>query len=380
MWYKAQLKDKKVEVDIFDEIGGFGVTAENFRDDVKALLDEHNYANELHINLNSPGGSVFDGIAIHNFIAGLNMKTVIKIDALAASIATVIALGADEVHMNQNAFFMIHNPWTVVMGEADEMRKQAEVMDKIKDVIVGIYLRKTRMSRAELSDLMDNETWLTAEEARRMNFIDVVSGGLAIAACSTTGFINNFNNIPKSLKMAEELENVSNELEVTNEVETTEVEETVEETVEEVTNETEEVENVEETESTEETTEVEEVQEETILNKVKSYLANLISENRQSEELSDRYGEVSNELKDANNLIEDLKAENVEKDEVLNQSLEAIKNLESKNSDLAKEVKELKAKLEEPVGEELVATPVNESKKEVKSFKDTLAQIKNNKK
>lgn len=380
MWYKAQLKDKKVEVDIFDEIGGFGVTAENFRDDVKALLDEHNYANELHINLNSPGGSVFDGIAIHNFIAGLNMKTVIKIDALAASIATVIALGADEVHMNQNAFFMIHNPWTVVMGEADEMRKQADVMDKIKDVIVGIYLRKTRISRAELSDLMDNETWLTAEEAKRMNFIDVISGGLAIAACATTGFINNFNNIPKSLKMAEELENVSNELEVTNEVETTEVEETVEETVEEVTNETEEVENVEETESTEETTEVEEVQEETILNKVKTYLASLISDKKENEELSDRYGEVSNELKDANNLIEDLKAENVEKDEVLNQSLEAIKNLESKNSDLAKEVKELKAKLDEPVGEELVATPVNESKKEVKSFRDTLAQIKNNKK
>jgi chromosome segregation ATPase len=298
------------------------------------------------------------------------MKTVVKIDALAASIATVIALGADEVQMNQNAFFMIHNPWTVVMGEADEMRKQADVMDKIKDVIVGIYLRKTRISRAELSDLMDNETWLTAEEAKRMNFIDVISGGLAIAACATTGFINNFNNIPKGLKMAEELENVSNELEV-NEVETTEVEETV-------TNETEEVENVEE--STEETNEVEEAQEETILNKVKTYLSSLISEKQEEKnELSDRYGEVTNELKEANNLIEDLKAESVEKDDVLNKSLDAIKNLESKNEKLEKEVEELKAKLSEPVGEELVATPQNEVKKDPKSFKNVLAEIKKQK-
>ena len=375
MWYKAKLKDNKVEVDIFDEIGGFGVTAESFREDIKYLLEEHNYANELHINLNSPGGSVFDGIAIHNFISNLNMKTVVKIDALAASIATVIALGADEVHMNQNAFFMIHNPWTVVMGEADEMRKQAEVMDKIKDVIVGIYLRKTRISRAELSDLMDNETWLTAEEAKRMNFIDVISGGMAVAACVSTDFINNFNNIPKSLKMAEKLEEVSNELEA-NEVETTEVE-----AIEEV--QTEEVENVEESqdETTEEATEVEEVQEETILNKVKSYLSNLITEKVDvSNELSDRYGEVSKELKEANNLIEDLKAESVEKDEILNKSLDAIKSLESKNNKLTKEVEELKAKLSEPVGEELVATPVNETKNEAKSFKDVLAQIKNNKK
>jgi len=370
MWYKAQVKENKVEVDIFDEIGGWGVTADSFRDDVKYLLEENSHANELHINLNSPGGSVFDGIAIHNFISNLNMKTVVKIDALAASIATVIALGADEVQMNQNAFFMIHNPWTVVMGEADEMRKQADVMDKIKDVIVGIYLRKTRISRAELSDLMDNETWLTAEEAKRMNFIDVISGGLAIAACATTGFINNFNNIPKGLKMAEELENVSNELEV-NEVETTEVEETV-------TNETEEVENVEE--STEETNEVEEAQEETILNKVKTYLSGLISEKQEEKnELSDRYGEVTNELKEANNLIEDLKAESVEKDDVLNKSLDAIKNLESKNEKLEKELEELKAKLSEPVGEELVATPQNEVKKDPKSFKNVLAEIKKQK-
>ena len=373
MWYKAQLKENKIEVDIFDEIGGFGVTANSFRDDVKYLLEEHNYANELHININSPGGSVFDGIAIHNFISGLNMKTVVKIDALAASIATVIALGADEVHMNQNAFFMIHNPWTVVMGEADEMRKQADVMDKIKDTIVSIYLKKTRMSRNELSELMDNETWLTADEAKRMNFIDEITGGLAIAACVSTDFINNFNNIPKGLKMAEEMKEVSEELEVTNQVETTEVEET-----EEVK--TEEVENVEETESTEETNEVEEVQEETILNKVKTYLASLITEKQDNNELSDRYGEVSNELKEANNLIEDLKAESVEKDEVLNKSLDAIKDLESKNEKLAKEVEDLKAKLSEPVGEELVATPQNETKKEVKSFRNVLAEIKNNKK
>lgn len=370
-WYKAELKERKVEIDIFDEIGGWGVTADVFRDDVKAMLDANTHANELHINLNSPGGSVFDGIAIHNFIKGLNMKTVVKIDALAASIATVIALGADEVHMNENAFFMIHNPWTVVMGEAEEMRKQADVMDKIKDVIVNIYLRKTRISRAELSDLMDNETWLTAEEAKRMNFIDVISGGLAIAACATTGFINNFNNIPKGLKMAEELENVSNELEAT-EVETTEVEAT-----EEV--QTEEVENVEETqeESTEETNEVE-ATEETILNKVKTYLASIISDKKDNE-LSDRYGEVSNELKEANNLIEDLKAETAEKDEVLNQSLEAIQNLESKNEELTKQVEELNAKLSETVTEELVATPVNETKNEKKTQAQIWANAKNNK-
>ena len=129
MWYKAQKINNQVEVDLFDEIGGWGIYAKELKDELSSMIG--NPTEEVLVNINSPGGSVFEGIEIYNYLKGLPNKVTVKINSLAASIATVIALGADELEISESAFFMIHNPWTMAGGEAEDLRKQADVLDTV---------------------------------------------------------------------------------------------------------------------------------------------------------------------------------------------------------------------------------------------------------
>lgn len=361
-WYKAAIKGTSVEVDIYDEIGGWGVTAESFRSEVKDLLDQNKNAKTLFINIDSPGGVVFEGISIHNFIKSLDVKTVVKIDALAASIATVIALGADEVQMSSNGFFMIHNPHTIIMGEAEDLRKQADTMDKIKGVLSDIYTNKTGLSSKEVQKMMDSETWLTASEALEKGFIDVINEGVAIAANAKgsekyKNLINQFNNIPKNLKMQENIEKVEETDEVVIEA-TNEVAEATEETTESSE------------ESNEETQEevVEEVAETSIVNKILALIGGKKEE--VSNELSDRYAEVSNELKEAKAKISDYEASNKETETVLNKAHDEIVNLKSKISSLENSLKEANEKLSETEGEELKQVVTEKETVQASSLKD----------
>ena len=177
-WYNIQNKaDNSADIYIFDEIGTYGVTAQDFISEIKGLKDM-----PINLRINSLGGDVFDGMAMYNVIKRRESKTTVYIEGIAASIATIIALGADEVVMAENSLFMIHNAWGGASGEAKDMRKTAETLEKITSELTDIYVKKTGLSYDALAQMMDEETWLNAEEAYKLRFIDTISDSIKVAA------------------------------------------------------------------------------------------------------------------------------------------------------------------------------------------------------
>ena len=192
--YKIENKADEATVYIYDEIGWFGVDAGQFVKDLNDLS-----AKTVHIRFNSPGGTVFDGTAMFNAIRQLKAKTISHIDGLAASIASVIALGSDEVRMSENAFMMIHEPWSMVVGNSDIMREEADLLDKVGGVIAKTYIDKTGKSAEEIEAMMSTETWLQAEEALEMGFIDFIDGEKDEKAKINVFDLSVFANVPDKL-------------------------------------------------------------------------------------------------------------------------------------------------------------------------------------
>lgn len=170
-WYDIRnAADGVAEILIYDEIGAFGITAKQFADDLKAV----GKPNTITLRINSPGGSVFDGIAIHNSLKRLSARKTVWIDGIAASIASVIAMAGDEIVMPENAMMMIHDPAGVVAGTAPEMRAMADALDRIKGGLVTAYRDRTGKADDEVEQLMAAETWMTATEAVSAGFADRV--------------------------------------------------------------------------------------------------------------------------------------------------------------------------------------------------------------
>jgi len=177
-WYNIQNKaGNSADIYIFDEIGTYGVTAQDFISEIKGLKDM-----PINLRINSLGGDVFDGMAMYNVIKRREAKTTVYVEGIAASIATIIALGADEVVMAENSLFMIHNAWGGASGEAKDMRKTAETLEKITSELTDIYVKKTGLSYDAVAQMMDEETWLNAEEAYKLRFIDTISDSIKVAA------------------------------------------------------------------------------------------------------------------------------------------------------------------------------------------------------
>ena len=210
-WYDFQNKAEVVEISIYDEIGDYGTSAKQFIDDLKSVGSK-----DITIRMNSVGGSVFDGLAIYNVLRSHQGYVKVKIEGLSASIASIIALAGDDIEMAENGFFMIHNPFGKSMGGADDMRKTADLLDKIKQELINIYANKTQLSEETISSMMDEETWLTSQEAKEMGFIDTITEPIKVAASFDfskfanvdSKEVNNrlqlINNIKKT-KMTEEL-------------------------------------------------------------------------------------------------------------------------------------------------------------------------------
>lgn len=164
-----------LEIDIYDYVGrgaewSGGASAKG----VRAKLKDAKDAKEIRLRINSSGGEVIDGYAIYNLLNEHPAKVVAHVDALAASIASIILMAADEIHVANNAFIMIHNPWGYGMGEADDLRSQADVLDKMRDQLADIYVERTGQSRAKILKMMADETYLTASEAKALGFADFV--------------------------------------------------------------------------------------------------------------------------------------------------------------------------------------------------------------
>jgi ATP-dependent protease ClpP protease subunit len=165
-WYQirnvAAGDEGPAEVLIYDEIDSwFGVSAEALARDIAALDDDR----ALTVRVNSPGGNIFDGVAILNALRGHPGKVTAVVDGLAASAASFIVMGADEIVMNRDAEMMVHKGHGLVMGGADDMRKQAELIDRLNDKIAGIYADKAGGTAEDWLAIMDAETWYSADEA-----------------------------------------------------------------------------------------------------------------------------------------------------------------------------------------------------------------------
>tara|TARA_R110001599_G_scaffold159091_2_gene346391 strand:- start:405 stop:1406 length:1002 start_codon:yes stop_codon:yes gene_type:complete len=212
-WYNIQAKKstKAVDIYIFDEIGAFGMNAQSFIEEIKEFKNS-----DINLHINCVGGDVFDGMAIYNILKKRTANTTVYIEGIAASMGSVIALAADTVVMAENSLFMIHNAWGGANGEAKDMKKTAALLDKISGEIADIYVKKTKLPYDKVKDMMDEETWLNADEAFDLGFVDSISDAIKIAAKYDVSKFKNITNEEiknklsinlKSKTMTEELKN-----------------------------------------------------------------------------------------------------------------------------------------------------------------------------
>ncbi len=194
-WYNMQAKSNhEAEILIYEQIGASlfsdGIDAKKFAQELNSLGD----IRKLNVRINSPGGSVFDGNAIYNILRSHKALVNVFIDGIAASIASVIAMAGDVITMPENAMLMIHDPSGLVQGTSDDMEKMAEALSKIKVGLISAYRQKTGLSDNEISNMMANETWLTAAEAVDKGFADITSPAIKMAACFD---LSGYKNTPK---------------------------------------------------------------------------------------------------------------------------------------------------------------------------------------
>ena len=149
-----------------DNFWGDTVTPDDFRDDLEA--EEGN----VTVWINSPGGNVFAAAQIYTMLCDHKGKITVKIDAIAASAASVIAMAGDRVLMSPVAMLMIHDPMTIAMGNAKDMEKAISTLNEVKASIINAYQKKTGLSRNKISQLMEDETWMNAKKAVDMGFAD----------------------------------------------------------------------------------------------------------------------------------------------------------------------------------------------------------------
>lgn len=157
----------------------YGTIAEEswFDDDITpAMFKEELFAGSgpITIWINSPGGDVFAAAQIYNMLMDYPHEVTVKIDALAASAASVIAMAGTKVLMSPVAMIMVHNPATIAIGDSEEMQKAIDMLAEVKESIMNAYEIKTGMSRHKISQLMDAETWMNAKEAVKLGFADEI--------------------------------------------------------------------------------------------------------------------------------------------------------------------------------------------------------------
>ena len=184
-WYKIQNKAGDVgELSIYGPITDEkwfdeDVTPTSFKEELNKLKG----SKQINMYVNSPGGGVFAGMTIHSMLKRMAAPITAYIDGIAASIASVLVMAADKIIIPKNGMMMIHNPIGMAYGDAVELRKEADLLDRVKATIVSVYKDRTKRTEGEISKLMDAETWMTGKEAAEAGFADEVAGDLDIKAC-----------------------------------------------------------------------------------------------------------------------------------------------------------------------------------------------------
>lgn len=202
--FRAALKDNGVlEMTVYEEIGadwfGTGVTAKSF----KQQIDAAGPFNRIAVRINSPGGDAFEGCAIFNLLRAQKKPVDVAIDGLAASAASIIAMAGDTITMGHNAMMMIHDAWSICIGNDEDMRKMADTLAKVSESIAQTYVDRTGKSMDDVKVLMDAETWMSAEECLAGGFATAIakddSAG-AMALASSFKSLAKLKNVPEQLK------------------------------------------------------------------------------------------------------------------------------------------------------------------------------------
>jgi len=197
----AKARGTTGEIYLYEDIGdGFfgGVTAGNVAEALRGL----GKVDQLDCYINSAGGSVFEGVAIYNQLKRFPAKKVMHVDALAASIASIICMAGDEIRMSPNAQMMIHEPWGMAVGTASDMRKNADALDQVAETLLDTYVARTKGDKAKIKQWMDDETWMTAQMCLDRGFCDAIDDdGQSVNAIAST-LLNKFKNTPRELQEA----------------------------------------------------------------------------------------------------------------------------------------------------------------------------------
>ncbi len=167
--------------------------------DIKDILDQVDGVQNLDIFINSGGGSVFAGLAIYNMLKRNQANKTVYVDGLAGSIASVIAMAGDKIVMPSNAFLMIHKPLCIVGGNANDMRKMADDLDRIEEGIINVYSEKLAdgVDIETIKEMVDAETWLVGTEACKYFNVEVVQSNKMVACVSDK--FKDYHNVPKVL-------------------------------------------------------------------------------------------------------------------------------------------------------------------------------------
>ncbi|MBU5342289.1 Clp protease ClpP [Caldibacillus hisashii] len=200
---KASADEKSADVFIYGEITKYAweeygeVSSITFKNE----LDELGDIEVINLYLNSPGGSVFEGITIHNMLKRHKAKVITHVDGVAASIASVIAMAGDVIKMPKNSMLMIHNALTYAWGNAKELRKIADDLDRISNSSMQSYLQKAgnKITAEKLQELLDAETWLSADEAFEYGLCDEVLEENNMVASVSHELFSRYKNVPEQL-------------------------------------------------------------------------------------------------------------------------------------------------------------------------------------
>jgi ATP-dependent Clp protease protease subunit len=204
-WYRFENAAGTPRLYIYEDIGESWfaedpLTSKRFAEDLEAL----GKVKEINVRINSPGGSVFDARAMASLLRDHPARIVVDIDGVCASAATYIACMGDECRIAEDGVYMIHNPNGICVGEAADMLKTAEALNVVREGMVGMYARRTKQKPEKIGELLDAETWMTAQEAKEYGFVDSVTDQpMKLAASVNRAKLSNMTlpyKIPDAMK------------------------------------------------------------------------------------------------------------------------------------------------------------------------------------
>lgn len=194
-FYNFARNENGAEILLYDAIGREGVSSKKFINDLASLKGER-----VTVRVNSPGGDVFEGLAIYNALKGHDGAVRVVVDALAASAASLVTMAGSEILMAKNAMMMIHDPFTLTIGAADDHRRQADLLDQVAEPLVMAYAEQTGASQGRLREMMQAETWMDAPTALRLGFVNEVVSPENRPEVAAAFDLSVYNRVPEGLQ------------------------------------------------------------------------------------------------------------------------------------------------------------------------------------